>query len=280
MLPYLRPNLPAEFNDYYEPFLGGGALALDIMERCWKAGDTKHTFHLSDYSHEAVDAWTAVKDHHEELESVLRSLFAFHSREQFNRVRDWDKDGLLDSKNLAERGARIIYLLMTCFGGRMTVNDKGWLRSTYAPTKDVIAYRYDFENLRLVSEMLNALDVRISHASYEVAAGMARFGDFIYLDPPYETTADVGEPLTSDYLAEGIDHGEVKRVILEATAAGALVLMSNSDTAVTRSLFENWACIHPDYVWHIGGTAKDADELMVANWRLADHLRRLNTLAA
>lgn len=282
MLPNLRPNLPQSFQNYHEPFLGGGALALDIMERCVEQGDTQHTFYLSDYSNDVVSAWQAVKDYPDTLEESLKSLFTHHSRKQFDGIRNWDKEGVLESAGIVERGARFIYLMSTCFGGIIKTNKDGSLDVSYSDHSGKTRHYsgYDFENLRAVSTMLNALDTYIFQASYEVVVNNARYGDLVYLDPPYETTSDDGRTLTSDYMSEGIEHSAVKQVILDCTSAGSYVLLSNSDTSVTRELYENWACNRPKHFWAGNNGATEASELLVANWRLADDIHRQQVLAA
>lgn len=282
MLRNLRPNLPQSFQNYHEPFLGGGALALDIMVRCIEQGDTQHTFYLSDYSMDVVSAWLAVKDYPEELEETLKSLFVHHSREQFNSIRDWDKEGLLDSAGVLQRGARFIYLMSTCFGGIVTSDKDGFLSVSYSDHagKTQKYSGYDFKNMHAVSKLLNTLDAHIFQASYEVVLDKVGYGDFIYLDPPYETTSDDGRTLTSDYVSEGIEHSAVKQVILDCTSAGSYVLLSNSNTAVTRALYENWGCNRPRHFWAGNNGATQASELLVANWRLADDIHRQQVLAA
>lgn len=278
LLPYLRPNLPDSYRDYYEPFLGGGALALEVVEQAYLAGDRGHTFYLSDYSQDVVDAWTAVKESPEALEAELRLLFEHHNSEQFMMVRNWDRQGVVEAASTVQRAARFIYLASTSFGGAVTQTRQGIF--AMAPNKQPRSFTFDFNNLRAVSHLLNELDTRIFHASYEEAIASARFGDFVFLDPPYATDGDGGKALSSNYLTGGFDQRGVLDAMLTATARGAYVLMTNSDTATTRELWEGWAAIRPTFYWCCGGTGKQAAELMVANWRLAEHLAERQPVTA
>lgn len=271
MLPSLHVNSPETFGNYHEPFLGGGAFALSVIQNDDDLGVTDRTYFLSDYSHNVTNAWSAVKDYPDELATELRSMFNNHGREQFFHIRDWDSDGTLDCRTTAEKGARFIYLAQTCFNARIRSNKDGHLK----PLSFGLRSNCDYENLHAVSELLNRHDVRISQASYEVTLENSAYGDFIYLDPPYETTHDDGTKIDSNYIGDNpTNHINVLKVMNDLTTKGAYVLQSNSDTSVIRELYKGWSSIRPDYIWSAGGGAKRASEILIANWRLAE---RLNT---
>lgn len=278
---WIHSNSPETFRDYYEPFLGGGAIALDVLTREAKGSGRK--FYLSDFNPEIVAAWSALKETPDLLFSILEGFFAAHCREHFNAVRFWDRNAVLEQKSQAERGARWIYLARTCFGGSLTTDKSGFMKASYA-------YRHaghaghaghsdpDYANMRAVSELMNAFDVTITQGSYERVLNTAGFGDFIYLDPPYETTADDGHEITSNYVSGGFDHGVLAENLNKMTALGAMVLMSNADTAPVRNLFAGFACVRPDHIWTVNGARRDASEILVSNWRLADRLTKQRAL--
>lgn len=276
----LLANSPTSYRNYHEPFLGGGAMALAVMDRYWRDTelgyeDGKRVFFLSDFDREIAEMWTIVKEAPRELESALRSFLSLHSEERFDAVRDWT-DEMLDSVGIVARAARAIYLRKTSFGSKVVRSKEGKLLAAFAIQRQAVAY--DYANLHAVSRLLNALDTRIAHASYEVVLDNAKPGDFIYLDPPYAEDADDGRPVTSNYMTGVFDQTTLKDVVERATRRGAYTLMSNSYTATTRELWDGWACIRKEFL-HIAGEKRVTTELIVANWRLAERLVRQRQLA-
>ena len=65
LLPELYKRIPKKFNKYYEPFLGGGALALDFH-----ANEAV----LNDINRSLINAYTQIRDSLNELVNVLDIL--------------------------------------------------------------------------------------------------------------------------------------------------------------------------------------------------------------
>lgn len=280
MVNTLLADSPSRYRSYHEPFLGGGAMALAVMNQYHRdvasgLADGSRTFFLSDFSREVAETWENVKLAPTEVETALRSFLALHAEERFCAIRDWS-DEMLDSVGPVYRAARAIYLRTVSFGSRVVTSKNGSCRASYAAQRQFVAY--DYANLHAVSMLLNALDTRIAHASYEVVLDDAKPGDFIYLDPPYAEDGDDG-PITSNYLAGDFDQATLKGVVELATRRGAFTLISSSDTATTRELWDGWAHIRKPYIWMVRGK-RETTELLVANWRLAEHLAGQQQLAA
>lgn len=117
----LTSRLPQEFNKYYEPFIGGGALLFEIMP--------KKAF-ISDLNQELITTYLVVKNNPKELIKILDYHRSQHAEEYFYKVRE------NESFNSAlEIAGRFIYLNKSCFNGLYRVNSKGRFNS---PLK----YRY------------------------------------------------------------------------------------------------------------------------------------------
>jgi DNA adenine methylase len=79
----------------------------------------------------------------------------------------------------------------------------------------------------------------ITNISFEKSVKKAKKGDLVYFDPPYI-------PLTpsasfSAYAKEGfgkLEHELLAKTILDLTKRGVYVLLSNSDTELTRKIFQ------------------------------------------
>ena len=71
LLPHLIPHVPLHLTEYYEPFLGGGALFFGICART-----TSFRAHLSDTNRELIAAYRVIKESPEELIRLLSRLKA------------------------------------------------------------------------------------------------------------------------------------------------------------------------------------------------------------
>ena len=219
----LMQRMPPQFGDYYEPFVGGGALFF----RLYRQGRIRRAV-ISDLNAELIDTYIAIRD---QVEDVIKLLSQFpYSRNFYYRLREQDPWKL----DRSARAARMIYLNKTGYNGLYRVNRQGRFN---VPFGRYIAPKYcDEENLRAVSNALRSVD--ISCCSFEKVLERARGGDFVYFDPPYvplsataRFTAYHANGFTSD------DQERLRDVCLELTKMGVHIMLSNSDTEVIRALY-------------------------------------------
>jgi DNA adenine methylase len=119
LLSQLYALAPAEFDRYFEPFLGGGALFFYLIS----AKNKRFTAYLSDINSELINSYIAVKDNVEKLIKLLKLHEIKYKRapsEYYYKLRD--KDKLTDD---VEKAARFIALNRTCYNGLYRVNRNG-----------------------------------------------------------------------------------------------------------------------------------------------------------
>jgi DNA adenine methylase len=259
MLDLISENIPARFGSYFEPFLGGGAVALEVMSRNEEA-----TFRLSDYNDELVLTWIAVRDEPDLVLEALREHTQRHSKEYFVSVRNWDRFGLLPFKSSPERAARFIYICNSSFGGGYNFSTSGVCNSGYG--REWVTFNE--ANFLAVSRLLRERNVQISHRSFELIEPEVQAGDFIYLDPPYATDADDDREVRDEYV-KSMDTGSLQMVLKDLvdrlTDRGASILVSNLSTRTTRELFADWDAVSK-VILHTGGEAKNiAVEMLWGN---------------
>ena len=99
----LLKYVPEEYNTYYEPFVGGGALLFELSPK--KAV-------ISDSNTELMNVYKCLKDERKFslLCKELNHHEALHSEEYYYKIRNLDRDEKKFSKlKDYERGARPIY---------------------------------------------------------------------------------------------------------------------------------------------------------------------------
>ncbi len=234
LLPIIEQYMPKQYNNYYEPFVGGGALLFKIQPK---------SFFINDLNKELINAYKCFcsRNSYSELKRILEQHENNHSEEYFYSVRNVDRDGKINNMSNVERAARTIYINKSCFNGLYRVNSKGIFNVPSGKKKTVNAFdRTCFDNLY---KFFNSHDAHIMSTDYAKAVSTASSGDFIYFDPPYDT---LNEGTFTTYNAGGFGKDEQKRlakVFEDLDKRGCKVMLSNHDTPFIRELYKNYKIV-------------------------------------
>lgn len=213
----LARSVPTTFGDYYEPFVGGGALFFHLRERITKA-------YLSDTNQELITTYDAVKRYPDELLETLKVHQAKHDYYHYYDVREQH-----NLTGIVPVAARMIYLNKTGYNGLYRVNRSGHFNVPIGDYKNPDVARED--NIRLCSESLQ--DARIDCFQFDKIEPVA--GDFVYCDPPYHDNFTA-------YTPTGFTESDQRRLrdfALELHRNGVFVMLSNSDTPFIRQLYSD-----------------------------------------
>ena len=111
--------IPSEFNQYFEPFLGGGAMFFHIISN----KDILFTAYLSDVNEELINAFNVIKNNVEKLIEVLKNYEVEYKRNPLEYY--YELRSNIKSTNNIQRAAKFITLNKTCYNGLYRVNKKG-----------------------------------------------------------------------------------------------------------------------------------------------------------
>jgi DNA adenine methylase len=245
LLPELRPFYPRRFSRYVEPFLGSGAVFLDLHNRGLLDG--RHV-RLSDINADVIGCYRTVRDSPDAVIAALRTLEADYRSSgaaHFYDVRDLafnparravHASGDPAAAYTPPLAAMLIYLNRTGYNGLFRVNARGEF--------NVPAGRHgnpticDEPNLRAWSAALARRGVSLTVSAFDTALADAGEDDFVYLDPPYAPLN--GTSRFTSYTAGGFDavqQEELQRAVIALAGRGASVLLSNSDAPQIRALY-------------------------------------------
>jgi DNA adenine methylase len=228
LIEQFKQFLPKRIERYFEPFVGGGAVAFYII----KHFKPKEVF-LSDINPELINCLNVIKNNVDELIKILEYYKKKHSKETYYKVRDEDPELLSD----VSRAARFIYLNKTCFNGLYRVNSKGQFNVPIGSYKNPsICSEYE---LREISELLR--NASINQQQFYDAVKEAKKGDFIYFDPPYYPL-NKGKSFTT-YTKESFlekEQEKLAEVFRGLNKKGCLVMISNSDTDYIKNLYKDF----------------------------------------
>jgi len=219
---------PSKIDNYFEPFVGGGAVAFYIL----KYKKPKKVI-LSDTNPELINTYNVVKNNVEELIKLLKEFKKKHNKETYYKVRAEDPQLLSE----VSRAARFIYLNKTCFNGLYRVNSKGGFNVPIGSYKNpLICPETD---LREINKLLQKAEIK--EASFENVLNSAKQGDFIYFDPPYYPLKK-GVSFTT-YTKGNFLEKEQERlaeVFKKLHKKGCKVMLSNSDTDFIKNLYKDF----------------------------------------
>jgi DNA adenine methylase len=240
--------------EYYEPFLGAGALFLAYRPRHAR---------LSDLNPALVATYIAIKDRYQLVHRYVQELvsqdsedFYYHVREQYNR----------GSQRFLQ-AARFIYLNQTCFNGIFRVNTQGQFNVPYGFKEKVKTPLLD--QLKAISRLLRHVQIR--KCSFRRAVQSAGDKDLVYLDPPYPPIN--GTSYFTHYTKERFsddDQTQVASVACELDSRGCFVVITNADTPLIRSLYRGWNLFKIDRPrWITSSKRKHrVGELIITNYAI------------
>jgi len=234
LLSQIIPLIPKEFNNYFEPFVGGGALFFELYS-LGLLRDKK--VYLFDINAELINAYEAVRSHPQDLINTLAEFKEKHSKEFYYEIRSWDREENFLSRDLLQRAARFIYLNKTCFNGLYRVNSKGYHNVPMGSYKNPNIC--DEEVIYNASEALQR--ATILNASYKEVLKYASRDDFVYFDPPYYPLTQ-----TSSFTAYNensfLDKEQIElfEVFKELDMLGSKVAHSNSDAWFIKDLYQEF----------------------------------------
>ena len=111
LLEQILPLFPKEFNNYYEPFVGGGAVFFELFSK----GLLKNKkVILSDINKELVNSYNVVKNTPFELISKHEVYKNQHCKEFYYKIRELDRKDNYNKLSNLEKATRFIYLNKTC----------------------------------------------------------------------------------------------------------------------------------------------------------------------
>jgi DNA adenine methylase len=251
---------------FYEPFIGGGALAFDL--------GYKYTT-ISDLNPELVNLYKVIRDEPEGLIKELKNHQAFavideFAEDHYYEVRAWDRDKNFDLMSPVMKAARTIYLNKTCFNGLYRVNLKGYFNTPIGRTSN--GKCPDIVNAEAIRELSIFLKgVRIREGDYAEAIKDAEPGDIIYFDPPYDPDEAIKTVGFVGYQKEGWSRDDtirLKSVCDTFTRKGCKIILSNNDTAFIRELFKDYNIHEVDVRRSINrnGDNRKGKEVIITNF--------------
>lgn len=273
--------MPEQIDYYMEPFLGGGAVALEVLRR---NPDCKAL--LSDLNPHLINCWRQVKENPQDVirsvhaldDRYLRLKFASEQKSFYMAVRErWNIYMAVlercnesmddeDSGGEAGRAGMFLWLNRNCFQGMWRVNSRGEFNvpSRQSRTR---GSRVNYEAIEQASALLKNADIQQGGFDEFVMAP----GTVVFVDPPY-IRENNGRGFTA-YTKDGFTDADHLALAEKLRLSGATyVLTIGGDEDIVREIYGQ-----PDSVSEIPCTfaATNAGRRTRNEFIITNNLRKL-----
>ncbi len=238
LLSKIKEAMPPSYDRYFEPFLGGGALLLEIAPKNAVAGDFNktliETYQLAAYNPDEVMRWLNVlDDNHNRLPD------ATSGKKNYTQVRQEFNTRKTSVRGLSSKDAAMfIWLNKHSFNGLYRENKKGEFNVPYNNKRSGRSIE-DISNFYRVAEYLgNHVDIKC--ADFEETCRGAQAGDFVFFDSPY---APLNPTSFVSYTKEGFsydDHIRLSKVFKNLDSRGVKCMLTNHNTEFINSLYSDF----------------------------------------
>lgn len=258
LLTQIKQRMPEQYNHYYEPFVGGGAVFFELQPP-----DAT----INDINKALINAYCQIKFQPEAFVDTIEEFdqnIVEGQKEYYYGARQRYNDKLMKSEYDMEQAALFVFLNKHCFNGLYRVNGKGLFN---VPYNNSVKRSCTKEGILAISQSLE--DVEILEGDFETVCGMARVGDFVFIDSPY---APLNPDSFESYTKEGFDvesHKRLARVFKEMTDRGCYCMLTNHDTEFINELYSDFKREVVDVKRMINSDAKKrvGTEIIITNYQ-------------
>ena len=257
LMPTITELMPKKFTNYYEPFVGGGAVLFHTQPK---------NAVINDLNEDLINVYNTIKKNPEELIKDLKTHK--NESEYFYDLRILDRTEEFEKLSNIKKASRVIYLNKTCFNGLYRVNNSGEFNSPFG--------RYKNPNIvneitiRAVSKYLNNNKITIFSKDYEDVLENIEKGSFVYFDPPYHPVSKSSS--FTGYIQGGFnmyDQIRLRDLCVKLNKKGVKFMVSNSAVPLIEDIYKEFNITYVKANRSINSNAKkrgEVDEVIIRNY--------------
>lgn len=259
LLPEIESEIKraGQFDTYYEPFVGGGAVLFDLLPK--KAV-------INDYNEELINAYKVIQVN---VKKLVKELAIYkNTAKDFYAIRALDRKSDYRKSDRVKKAARFIYLNKTSYNALYRVNHKGYFNAAYGKRKK--AQILNKSNLMLVHEYLSNNQITIYNNDFAKVLEQVEPNSLVYLDPPYVPLTDTAN--FTGYTANRFNKSDQERLAKACQhldQIGAKFIASNSDTELVHELYQqfNIRTVYAKRYINVNGKKRNnIKELLITNF--------------
>lgn len=287
ILHYIIENLPKEFKNYFEPFVGGASVIIELllkdteslsknmeslllkdtdtdsltrnMESLLK--DKVRQYTISDINESLINVYNVIKNNLNDVIEELTKVKYTNVLDNYNINRNRFNEIKFENDNRIECTALFIYLNKCGFNGMYRENKSGKYNIPFGKMKNPkICDDITLNNFKHIMK-----DVNILHCEYQSILWLTEKDDLVYLDPPYHNTFT---NYNADTFGE-TQQRELKLFVDRLTEKGVNVMLSNSATDFIKDLYKEYTIVNITTKYSLGGKGADRgnkQEVLIKNY--------------
>ena len=228
LLSQIKERMPEKYNNYYEPFVGGGAVLFGL---------SPNHASINDINSALINTYKTIRNTPDKFLEAVRKLDSEiweDGKKYYYSLRERYNDKLMLGEYDVELAALFVFNNKHCFNGLYRVNGKGLFN---VPYNNSCRTSVDESLIKNVSKYLQ--HISITAGDFEIACLNADKGDFIFLDSPY---APLNPTSFESYTKEGFDiesHRRLAKLYDELSARGCYCMLTNHNTDLIHTLYDN-----------------------------------------
>ena len=229
--------IPEFTGTYIEPFVGSGALFLNLEPKKWI---------INDLNKDLINIWKCVKDNPEYLIENFKEFGKKFKKMSNERKLEYCKELTQTINKMPFKIKRSLnYLLMKhcAYLGNIVIKNEIKFPSLKI---DIVEKKYSFlkqvyfNNLTNISDFLHETKGKIYNKDYSFILNKAKNGDFVFLDPPYIEKKKYQFNYNKN---EIIDEKFLKELLVQVKKLdkkGVMWLMTQANTKQVRDTFKGY----------------------------------------
>ena len=226
LIPQIKERMPKQYNSYFEPFVGGGAVIFELLPT---------NALINDINKALINAYRQICNAPEAFLAAVKQLDEAmweDGKKYYYSLREHYNDKLMKAEYDVELAALFVFINKHCFNGLYRVNGKGLFNVPYNNSRRTSV---DESIIMEVSRYLQG--ITIMDGDFEEACEGAGQGDFVFIDSPY---APLNPTSFESYTKEGFDiesHRRLSNLFDKLTNRGCYCMLTNHNTELINELY-------------------------------------------
>lgn len=248
-------KFPKNINTYYEPFLGGGSILLNVLTLLEENKMTVNRIKVNDLNTVLIEMYKNIKNNYKQYLSDLDKIIKnyndspntdFGTRYKFTKINDktlteeWfiktGKEYLYyyyrklfnETDDIYLKSVLFLFLNKTCFRGLYRESKNGF----NVPFGNYISpCFYEIENIKHINYLFNKYNVEFYNVDFQEFLVNFENNDFAYCDPPYHDTF-------TKYNECDFNENKQKK-LCDILKSNVKFIVSNSNTELIKTLYSD-----------------------------------------
>lgn len=261
-LKHIVPHIPKEYNTYYEPFVGSGALFLHLQPKKWV---------INDLNKDLINCWNSVKNEPETIIDIFEMFGKKFKPMSKERKLEYCKNitAQLDKMSYDVGRASMFMLMKYCvYMGILIFKNQFRFHNLdmniYINNKYHFLNSINYNNLFNVSSYLKSGKGYFYNKDYKIILNKTKEGDFVFLDPPYleehnyQFNYNKNEKVNDEFIIE------LYKELTKLDKKKVKWLMTQADTKEIKNVFKEYTI--KKFKVYRNSKKKYINELIIKNY--------------